>query len=51
MTRKCPQCNYIMEINQDKKDSIKCPRCGKIYIEKKGCESCKGCSLWSTCKH
>ncbi|WP_242656486.1 hypothetical protein [Ruminiclostridium hungatei] len=33
-----------------KKENTKSLRCGKIYFEKKGCEDCKGCSLWKTCK-
>jgi uncharacterized C2H2 Zn-finger protein len=50
MLRKCPECQYIFEYDKDKKGNTKCPRCGKIYIDKRGCENCKGCSLWGTCK-
>lgn len=54
MPVKCQECGYTFEaemLGKDiKKPNTKCPRCGKIYFEKKGCEDCKGCSLWKTCK-
>lgn len=51
MLVECSQCKYQFEHNPDKKGNTKCPRCGKIYVEKRGCENCKGCSLWKTCKN
>lgn len=51
MLVKCSQCKYQFEYDANKKANTKCPRCGKIFIEKRGCENCKGCSLWKTCKN
>jgi DNA-directed RNA polymerase subunit RPC12/RpoP len=50
MLRKCLECSYLFEYDDKKKENTKCPRCGKIYVEKQGCENCKGCSLWNNCK-
>ncbi len=54
MLIKCPECGYTYDSesqeNSLKKENTKCPRCGKIYFERKGCEDCKGCSLWKSCK-
>ncbi len=51
MLVECSQCKYQFEYDSDKKANTKCPRCGKIFIEKRGCENCKGCSLWKTCRN
>ncbi len=54
MTVKCDECGYLYEVREqegiEKKGNTKCPRCGKINLEKRGCENCKGCSLWKSCK-
>lgn len=49
MQRECSECKYLFDYNPEKKENTKCPRCGKIYMDKKGCENCKGCSLWKSC--
>lgn len=46
MEVECKNCGYKFESEHN----TKCPRCNASVPKLKGCESCKGCSLFGGCK-